>query len=320
MGCHILTGAAGFIGSNLVDRLLEDGNKVIGIDNLSTGKIEHINSHIDNPNFVFHNLDLKDKDKLDKFDFKDVDLIIHLAANADVRFGLEHPSKDLEENTIVTFNVLELARKNNIKQFAFSSTGSIYGEPELIPTPENAPFPVQTSLYGASKLACEGLIQAYAEGYGMRAFIFRFVSIMGPRYSHGHVYDFYKQLLQDPSRLHLLGDGNQRKSYLHVADCISAIFTVIEKAKDSINIYNLGVDDTCTVKQSAYWISDYLSISPTLTFEGGEKGWVGDNPYIHLSVEKLKSLGWVNQYSIEESVKDTVRYLEANHWILDSDS
>jgi UDP-glucose 4-epimerase len=175
---------------------------------------------------------------------------------------------------------------------------------------------VQTSLYGASKLACEGLIQAYAEGYGMRAFIFRFVSIMGPRYSHGHVYDFYKQLLQDPSKLHLLGDGNQRKSYLHVADCISAIFTVIEKAKHKINIYNLGVDDTCSVKQSANWISDYLSMSPTLTFEGGERGWVGDNPYIHLSVEKLKGLGWVNQYSIEESVKDTVKYLENNKWIL----
>jgi UDP-glucose 4-epimerase len=312
----LLTGCAGFIGSNLIDYMIKNNFHVVGIDNLSTGKIEHISNHIDKSNFVFHNLDLKDKDKLDKVDCKDVDLIIHLAANADVRFGLEHPSKDLEENTIVTFNVLELARNNNIKQFAFSSTGSIYGEPELIPTPENAPFPVQTSLYGASKLACEGLIQAYAEGYGMRAFIFRFVSIMGPRYSHGHVYDFYKQLLQDPSRLHLLGDGNQRKSYLHVTDCISAIFTVIEKAKDNINIYNLGVDDTCTVKQSANWISDYLSISPTLTFEGGERGWVGDNPYIHLSIKKLKSLGWVNQYSIEESVKDTVKYIENNKWIL----
>ena len=312
----LLTGCAGFIGSNLLDHMMQKSFHVIGIDNLSTGKIEHISSHIDQPNFIFHNLDLKDKNKLDKVDCKNVDLIIHLAANADVRFGLDHPSKDLEENTMVTFNVLELARNNKIKQFAFSSTGSIYGEPELIPTPENAPFPVQTSLYGASKLACEGLIQAYAEGYGMRAFIFRFVSIMGPRYSHGHVYDFYKQLLQDPSRLHLLGDGNQRKSYLHIADCISAIFTVIEKAKDNINIYNLGVDNTCTVKQSANWISDYLSISPTLTFEGGERGWVGDNPYIHLSVEKLKSLSWENQYSIEESVKDTVKYLENNKWIL----
>ena len=312
----LLTGCAGFIGSNLLDHMMQKSFHVIGIDNLSTGKIEHISSHIDQPNFIFHNLDLKDKNKLDKVDCKNVDLIIHLAANADVRFGLDHPSKDLEQNTMVTFNVLELARNNKIKQFAFSSTGSIYGEPELIPTPENAPFPVQTSLYGASKLACEGLIQAYAEGYGMRAFIFRFVSIMGPRYSHGHVYDFYKQLLQDPSRLHLLGDGNQRKSYLHIADCISAIFTVIEKAKDNINIYNLGVDNTCTVKQSANWISDYLSIKPTLTFEGGERGWVGDNPYIHLSVEKLKSLSWENQYSIEESVKDTVKYLENNKWIL----
>ena len=312
----LLTGCAGFIGSNLLDYLLQNNCKVIGIDNLSTGKIEHITNHLDNPNFVFHKLDLKDKNKLDILNSIKIDLIIHLAANADVRFGLEHPSKDLEENTIATFNVLELARNNNIKQFAFSSTGSIYGEPEIIPTPENAPFPIQTSLYGASKLACEGLIQAYVEGYGIKAFIFRFVSIMGPRYSHGHVYDFYKQLLKDPSRLHLLGDGNQRKSYLHVSDCISAIFTVIDKAQEKINIFNLGVDDTCTVKQSANWISEYLSIKPSITFGVGQRGWVGDNPYIHLSVEKLKGLGWVNQYSIEESVKDTVKYLENNKWIL----
>ncbi len=312
----LLTGCAGFIGSNILDYLLKNKFKVTGIDNFSTGLSQHIQEHKKNPNFSFYNIDLKDHQKLSSLDLQGIDLVIHLAANADVRFGLNHPSKDLEENTIVTFNVLELARKNNIKQFAFSSTGSIYGEPELIPTPENAPFPIQTSLYGASKLACEGLIQAYAEGYGIRSFIFRFVSIMGPRYSHGHVYDFYKQLLKDSTKLHLLGDGNQRKSYLHVYDCISAIFTVIEKAKDNINIFNLGVDDTCTVKQSANWIADYLSINPSLTFEGGDRGWVGDNPYIHLSVEKLKSLGWVNQYSIEESVKDTVKYLENNKWIL----
>ena len=314
-----MTGCAGFIGSNVLKYILNKKNfSVIGIDNLSTGKIQHIQPYLDNANFFFHNLDLKNLDKLNSIAFNNVDIIIHLAANADVRFGLEHPAKDLEENTLVTFNLLEIARINKIKRFAFSSTGSIYGEPDVIPTPEDAPFPIQTSLYGASKLACEGLIQAYAEGYGIRAFIFRFVSIMGPHYSHGHVYDFYRQLLQDPSRLHLLGDGNQRKSYLHVSDCISAIFMIIEKAKDNINIYNLGVDDTCTVKQSANWISEHLSLTPTLTFEGGDRGWVGDNPYIHLSVEKLKTLGWVNQYSIEESVKDTVKYLELNQWILDS--
>ena len=312
----LLTGCAGFIGSNLLNHMLKNNFKVIGVDNLSSGKTEHIDEHSNNPNFVFHNIDLKDKVKLNSINCQAVDLVVHLAANADVRFGLDHPSRDLEENTIVTFNVLELVRNNKIKKFAFSSTGSIYGEPDLIPTPEDAPFPIQTSLYGASKLACEGLIQAYAEGYGIRAFIFRFVSIMGPRYSHGHVYDFYKQLLKDPSKLHLLGDGTQRKSYLHINDCISAIFTVLDKAKNNINIFNLGVDDTCTVKQSANWISEHLSIKPTLSFEGGVRGWVGDNPYIHLSVEKLKSLGWINKYSIEDSVKDTVKYLQNNNWIL----
>ena len=312
----VITGCAGFIGSNLLDHFLEGGNKVYGLDNLSTGYIKHIQPHSSNPNFEFIEIDLKDSNQLHNLKLSNIDIIFHLAANADVRNGLENPCKDLEENTIVTFNILEFARKNNIKSFAFSSTGSIYGDSLVIPTPEDAPFPIQTSLYGASKLACEGLIQAYSEGYGIRAYIFRFVSIMGSRYSHGHVYDFYKQLLINPNKLHLLGNGMQRKSYLHVNDCITAMLIIINKSNNKINIFNLGVDDTCTVIQSASWIADFLEINPSFTFAGGEKGWIGDNPCIHLSVNKLKALGWNNKYSIENSVKDTVKYLQSNQWLV----
>src|SRR5712692_4937671 len=158
------------------------------------------------------------------------DWVFHLAANADVRFGTHHPRKDLEQNTIATANVLEAMRANGIRRLAFASTGSIYGEPDVFPTPEDAPFPMQTSLYGASKLAAEGLIQAYCEGFGMQGYIFRFVSILGERYSHGHVFDFYQQLAEHPEHLHVLGNGHQRKSYLYVQDCIEAILTALEQA------------------------------------------------------------------------------------------
>ena len=218
-----MTGAAGFIGSNLVDRLLSDGEAVVGYDDLSTGMQEFIASASQDRNFAFVQGDLLDTRSLTAA-MRGTRRVLHLAANADVRFGLTHPRKDLEQNTIATFNVLEAMRANNVREIAFASTGSIYGEAAVVPTPEDAPFPLQTSLYGASKLACEGLIEAYAEGYGIKARIFRFVSILGQRYSHGHVFDFMGQLAKDPNRLHILCNGKQRKSYLYVDDCIEACY------------------------------------------------------------------------------------------------
>jgi UDP-glucose 4-epimerase len=238
------------------------------------------------------------------------DMVFHLAANADVRFGTEHPRKDLEQNTIATFNVLEAMRAGGVSRIAFASTGSVYGEPSVFPTPEDAPFPTQTSLYGASKLAGEGLISAYCEGFGFTAHIFRFVSILGERYSHGHVADFHRQLVEHPDRLHVLGDGRQRKSYLYVQDCIEAMLTAVGKATGKLNVFNLGTDEHCDVNQSVAWICEHLGLSPKVTYGGGARGWVGDSPFIFLDCRKIRGLGWTPGLSIKEGILRTLRYLQ----------
>ncbi len=228
------------------------------------------------------------------------DVVFHLAANADVRFGTEHPSKDLEQNTIATFNVLEAMRANGVRRIAFASTGSIYGEATVIPTPESAPFPVQTSLYGASKLAGEGLIQAYCEGFGFQGWIFRFVSILGERYTHGHVFDFFKSLTADPTRLRVLGDGRQRKSYLYVQDCIDAMLLAMARATGKVNIFNLGTDEFCLLNDSIGWITERLGVAPVLEYTGGDRGWIGDNPFIYLDSSRIRALGWTPKLSIRD--------------------
>jgi UDP-glucose 4-epimerase len=309
-----ITGAAGFIGSNLVDRLLNDGEAVVGYDNLSTGMPEFIASARQHRNFTFVQGDLLDTRSLTEA-MRDANRVVHLAANADVRFGLTHPRKDLEQNTIATFNVLEAMRANNVREITFSSTGSIYGEAAVVPTPEDAPFPVQTSLYGASELACEGMIEAYAEGYGIKARIFRFVSILGQRYNHGHVFDFMMQLAKNQYRLHVLGDGKQRKSYLHVDDCIEAMLLASWASDERIAIFNLGADEVCQISDSVDWILGRLNLSPRLSFSGGRQGWIGDNPLIHLDISHIRGLGWQPKRSIREAVEHTVDWLDANRWV-----
>ena len=304
----VITGAAGFIGSNLVDSFLGHGLQVIGIDNFSTGRIDFLEQALLNPNFKLVARDLFLGPSISDV-IIGADAIVHLAANADVRFGADNPSRDLEQNTIVTQKVLEAARVAGVKKFLFSSTGSVYGEAQLVPTPEDAPFPIQTSLYGASKLACEGLIAAYAETFGMQAWIFRFVSILGPRYTHGHVYDFYHQLMQHPHELTVLGNGHQKKSYLHVSDCIEAIHTSISGKSNLVNIINLGVNGYCEVRDSIDWIIDEMNLDPKINFGTEPRGWIGDNPLIHLKTSKIEGLGWKPKFTIEEGVRDTVRFL-----------
>jgi len=314
----LVTGGAGFIGSNVVDRLLATGYSVVAYDNFSTGQerfLERAGRCGDR--FALVRGDILDQAALASA-MRGADVVFHLAANADVRHGTEHPDRDLQQNTIGTFNVLEAMRSNGVRRVAFSSTGSIYGEPEIFPTPEDAPFPTQTSLYGASKLAGEALVQAYCEGFGFQGYIFRFVSILGDRYSHGHVFDFYKRLRENPHELRVLGNGEQRKSYLSMQDCVDAIFTALERANDRVNIFNLGTDEYCHVRESIGWISTELGLAPKLAYTGGERGWIGDSPFIFLDCRKIRALGWAPKLSIREGILSTLRYLQENTWLLEA--
>ena len=311
-----VTGGAGFIGSTLVDRLLDEGHTVVAFDNFSTGQAGFLESAGQQSGFELVRGDTLDPPAVVAA-MRGADTVFHLAANADVRFGTNHPRRDLEQNTIATFNVLEAMRANGIRRIMFASTGSIYGEAPVIPTPENAPFPVQTSLYGASKLAGEGLIQAYCEGYGFQAWIFRFVSILGERYTHGHVFDFYKSLKVDPTRLRVLGNGRQRKSYLYIQDCLDAMLLAMSRAGENVNIFNLGTDEYCLVNDSIGWITERLGVSPVLEYTGGERGWIGDNPFIYLDTSRIRSLGWNPHLSIKEAVVRTLDYLQTNPALLE---
>jgi UDP-glucose 4-epimerase len=271
---------------------------------------------ISRPNFRFVHGDNLDQLALTEA-MAGCDFVFHLAANADVRFRLEYPAKDLQQNTLATFNLLEAMRTNGTRLIAFSSTGSVYGEAALIPTPEDAPFPIQTSLYGASKLAGESLIQAYCEGFGFEGYIFRFVSILGERYTHGHIFDFCKQLLVDPSQLGVLGNGTQRKSYLYVQDCLEATLHVIfagtaQGARHRCVVYNLGRNEFCSVRESISWICTHLGVEPKLEFTGGDRGWIGDNPFIFLDTKKIRETGWKPTLSIRDAVVRTVDWLHGN--------
>ena len=312
---YFVTGCAGFIGSHLVDRLLMQGHEVVGYDNLSTGSLEFLKLAEQFSRFKLIQADVLNTETLLESLPSECEAVFHFSANADVRWGIHHTDKDLKQNTLATFNVLEAMRIKKVKRIIFSSTGSVYGESNVFPTAENSPFPIQTSLYGASKLAAEGLIQAYSEAFDIQAIIFRFVSILGERYTHGHVFDFYKQLETNPNVLNVLGDGEQRKSYLYIQDCIDAICLTLEKVKEKINIFNLGLDEHCRVKDSIAWISKYLALSPKLKYSGGTRGWIGDNPFIFLDCKKIRGLGWQPKLSIQEGVTRTVDYFIKNPWV-----
>jgi UDP-glucose 4-epimerase len=311
-----VTGAAGFVGSNLVDRLLARGDTVVGYDNLSTGRVEFVKPALSSGRFRFIEGDVLDAARMADA-MRGAGFVFHLAANADVRFGTEHPRRDLEQNTIATFNVLEAMRQNRIESIAFPSTGSIYGEPAVFPTPEDAPFPVQTSLYGASKLAAEGLIAAYCEGFGFRSHIFRFVSVLGERYTHGHLFDFYRKLLACPSRMEVLGDGKQRKSYIYVHDCIDAMLLAIENGRDKVNVWNLGTEEYTDVDFSIQLIARHFGTRPELIYAGGERGWIGDSPFIFLDTRRIQSLGWKPRLSIRDAILRTIDWLAANRWVFE---
>jgi UDP-glucose 4-epimerase len=308
-GKHALvTGGAGFIGSHVADALLARGARVTVVDNFSTGFREFIPAR-DGLRVV--EADLLDAGRVDEA-MRGVDFVFHLAANADIKDNLKEPRRCVDQNIVATQNVLEAMRTAGVRNIAFASTGSVYGEPSVFPTPEDAPFPIQTSIYATSKVAAEGLLSSYALGFGYKTWIFRFVSLLGPRYTHGHVMDFFRKLKRDPSRLEVLGDGRQRKSYLHVGDCVGAILVAIDRAADPINIFNLGHDASIVVSESIAIITRTLGVTPRLEFAGGARGWVGDSPRIELDIRKIRGLGWAPTKTIEDSIVETLRFVGEN--------
>ncbi len=309
-----ITGGGGFIGSTLADRLAAEGVEVTIVDDFRTGRREFVEGLLARPGARLLEGDVLDAELMREA-VAGCDWVFHLQANADVRHGLEQPQRDLEQNTVATSTVLEAMRAEGVSKIGFSSTGSVYGEPEVFPTPEDAPFPLQTSLYAASKLAGEGMIAAYAHGYGFTGLIFRFVSILGERYTHGHVYDFYRALRADPSRLRVLGDGRQEKSYLYIGDCIEAILTAAathDSAAGEAHVYNLGTDETIVVDDSVARIVSHLGLEPEIEHTGGRRGWAGDSPLIRLDCAKIRALGWTPQLTIEQAIGRTLEWFEAN--------
>lgn len=308
---YLITGGAGFIGSYIVDKLIKDGEKVIVYDNFSTGKKAFIKHHLKNNKFELIKADLSDEKKLNKA-MKGVDFVFHLAAHADVRSGIEDHSIDHEQNLEMTQNVLEAMIKNNIKNLAFSSTSSVYGDANMHPTPEDCPFN-PTSLYGATKAACESYIQAYASYYNLKVYIFRFVSFLGPRYTHGIVFDVLKKLRQNPKSIKLFSDGSPKKSSLAVSDGVDAIFQIISKSKEKINVYNIGHKEVLTVSEI---VDTILQITKQKSVKkiwmGKKSNWKGDNEFVLLSINKLTKLGWKPTKSTKQSISEIVTYLQDN--------
>jgi UDP-glucose 4-epimerase len=316
----LITGGAGFIGSTLADRLLAQGTEVAILDDFRTGRREFVADALATRRAELFEGDVLDLALLDRA-IAGCDAVFHLQANADVRHGLEHPQRDLEQNTVATSHVLEAMRAHDVKLIGFSSTGSVYGEPEVFPTPEDAPFPTQTSLYAASKLAGEGMIAAYCHGFALTGVVYRFVSVLGERYTHGHVIDFYRALKRDPTRLRILGDGRQEKSYMYIHDCVTAMLAAVEHhaGREGFAVYNLGTDETITVDESIATITAHLGVAPEIEKAGGRRGWPGDSPLIHLDTSKVRALGWRPELSIRDAIARTLDWFDRVPYLFDAD-
>ena len=307
----IVTGAAGFIASNLIPRLLGEGHEVLGLDNFFLGKREHLAPFLGDPRFRFQEQDLLDGEAVAAhFEAFRPERVWHFAANSDISFGTRFTDFDLKGGTLVTYNVLEAMRKSGAREILFSSSGAIYGEPTVHPTPEHyGPlFPI--SLYAASKLACEGLITAYAHNYDIQAWIFRFGNVIGPNPTHGVIHDFVLRLREDPSRLAILGDGSQAKPYVHVEDCLDGMMFGRQHSGDRVNCFNLAVEDQTSVAQIAEWVLESMGLDPervVLDYSGGKRGWRGDVPFVNLDTTRMKALGWEPRLNSHQSVQRCIR-------------
>ena len=305
----LVTGGAGFIGSHIVDMLVKKGNEVTIFDNMTSGSLGFIDEHLGNEGVYFIEGDLLDTSELSRA-CENVDFVFHVAANPDVRLGSTDTYVHFEQNITATYNLLEAMRLKGIRDIAFTSTSTVYGEATVIPTPESYGPLIPISLYGASKLACEALITSYSHTFDMRSWIFRFANIIGPRSTHGIIVDFIEKLEKEPKSLEILGDGMQSKSYLHVKQCVEAMAFAIEGCTDEVNIFNIGSKDTITPKRIGEIVVKEMGLENVeFRYTGGKRGWKGDVPMMMLSVDKLKELGWEPKWGSEKCVRETVRSL-----------
>jgi len=303
----IVTGGAGFIGSHLVDRLLNDGYSVTVVDNMSYGFMENLKHHSGDPRLKVHRVNITDAGKLQRI-FAGHEAVFHMAAHLDIRESLVDRKADLENNLIGTLNVLEAMHKNEVQDLVFASTSVVYGDATVIPTPEDY-SPIQTSLYGASKAACEAYAEAYTEFASIKFWSFRFANVVGERCRRGVVWDFVHKLLKNRSELEILGDGKQSKEYLHVKDCVDGMMIGYQKASGKVNIFNLGIDQQTLVDTVADIVIDEMELKNVKKrYTGGSRGWIGDNPLVQLSLDKIKRLGWKPTISTDEAIRRTIRW------------
>jgi UDP-glucose 4-epimerase len=303
----LVTGAAGFIASNLIPRLLNRGDEVAGIDNFFLGKRAYVHQH---PHFAFHERDLLDLEGLAALmeSFRP-DRIWHLAANSDISYGTRYTDFDLKGGTLVTYNVLESMRRTGVKEIVFSSSGAVYGEPTVMPTPEDYGPILPISLYAASKVACESLITAYAHNYDIAAWIYRFGNIVGPNPTHGVIHDFVLRLREEPTKLTVLGDGTQAKPYVYVEDTLDGMEFGIEHAKEHVNVHNLAVDDQTSVREITDWTIEAMGIDRAkidVQYGDSPRGWRGDVPQVKLDTRRMIALGWQPKRSSREAVRQAI--------------
>lgn len=294
--------------------LYESGHDLICVDNLTTGSKSFLREQIFN-RIKFFDLDISEVTGPELLQLiGETETIYHIAANADVRGGWNSSFKDIKQNIIATHNIAEYAKFSHVKEVIFTSTGCVYGEPTVIPTPENSPFPKQTSLYGASKIASEGILSSYSEQNAFKTTVLRFVSVLGKNYHHGHVIDFVRQLYFNPKELKILGNGKQRKSYINVLDCINALTSL--RSNLQFDVFNIGQNNFIEVNESAQIICEKMNVEPTIITQESKRGWIGDNPFTYLDISKAKSYGWEPKFTINDSLLETVEWILANDWIL----
>ena len=302
-----VTGGAGFIGSHLVDKLMKRRDFVTVFDNLSSGKKQFLEPHFDNNNFKFIEGDLLDLVNVEK-EIKGHDTIFHIAANPFVRLGEKQTRLDLDQGAIATYNILESMRLNDIKKIVFSSSSVVYAETPPIALPETYGPTLPISLYGAGKLAAEGLISAFCGTFGFQAWIYRFANVVGIRGTHGVIVDFIDKLNKNPKELEILGDGKQQKPYLHVIEVCDGIIHGFKHSNENVNLFNLGVDSNTTVTRIAEMVVEEMGLSDVkFKYTGGKRGWAGDVPRFQLDATKINNLGWKAKYTSDEAVRKAIR-------------